>query len=35
VTAKGLALFVATGPGCKIEYDGGTIEPKKSSVFGR
>jgi eukaryotic-like serine/threonine-protein kinase len=29
VTAKGLAAFHAAVPGCKIEYDGGAIEPKK------
>ena len=29
VTAKGLEAFHATVPGCKIEHDGGVIEPKK------
>jgi Leucine-rich repeat (LRR) protein len=29
VTAKGLADFHAAVPGCKIEHDGGVIEPKK------
>jgi hypothetical protein len=29
VTAKGLEEFHAAVPGCKIEHDGGTIEPKK------
>jgi serine/threonine protein kinase len=29
VTAKGRAAFHAAVPGCKIEHDGGTIEPKK------
>jgi hypothetical protein len=29
VTAKGLEAFRAVVPGCKIEHDGGTIEPKK------
>jgi hypothetical protein len=31
VTPKGLADFHAAVPGCKIEWDGGTIEPKKAS----
>ena len=30
VTAKGLAEFHAAVPGCKIEHDGGVIEPKVS-----
>jgi hypothetical protein len=29
VTAKGLDEFHAALPGCRIEHDGGTIEPKK------
>jgi serine/threonine protein kinase len=29
VTAKALAAFHAAVPGCRIEHDGGTIEPKK------
>jgi serine/threonine protein kinase len=29
VTAKGLEAFHAAVPGCKIEHDGGAIEPKK------
>ncbi|MFO0804778.1 MAG: protein kinase [Gemmataceae bacterium] len=29
VTAKGLEEFHAAVPGCKIEHDGGVIEPKK------
>jgi len=29
VTAKGLAEFHKAVPGCKIEHDGGVIEPKK------
>jgi serine/threonine protein kinase len=29
VTAKGLESFHAAVPGCKIEHNGGTIEPKK------
>jgi hypothetical protein len=29
VTAKGLADFHAALPGCRIEHDGGAIEPKK------
>ena len=29
VTAKGLAAFHAAVPGCKIDHDGGVIEPKK------
>jgi serine/threonine protein kinase len=32
VTAKGLVDFHAAVPGCKIEHDGGTIEPKKASL---
>jgi tRNA A-37 threonylcarbamoyl transferase component Bud32 len=29
VTAKGVAEFQAAVPGCKVEWDGGTVEPKK------
>lgn len=29
VTAKGVAEFHAAVPGCRIEYDGGTVEPKR------
>jgi hypothetical protein len=29
VTGKGLEEFHAAVPGCKIEHDGGFIEPKK------
>ena len=29
VTAKGLEAFHAAVPGCKIEHDGGAIEPQK------
>ena len=29
VTAKALAAVHADVPGCKIDHDGGTIEPKK------
>jgi serine/threonine protein kinase/Leucine-rich repeat (LRR) protein len=29
VSAKGLEAFHAAAPGCKIEHDGGVIEPKK------
>jgi hypothetical protein len=29
VTARGLADFHAAVPGCKVEHDGGAIEPKK------
>jgi hypothetical protein len=29
VSAKGLEAFRAAVPACRIEHDGGTIEPKK------
>jgi hypothetical protein len=29
VTAKGVGALHAVVPGCRIEYDGGVIEPKK------
>jgi len=29
VTAAGVADFHAAVPGCRIEHDGGVIEPKK------